>query len=398
VFLSIIVALAGSLVLFFASTAQASGRPTVTVASKVKVPSALSELLASDAWPGAGFGWSVSVSGSTAVVGAPYASGYTGAAYVFTKVGGTWTQVAELTSSDAATGDKFGWSVSISGSTVAVGAPGHYYGIGSAYVFSDAGGSWTQVAELADTDTTGSGNIKFGYSVLTSGSEVLVGADGYDGAAGAVYDFTGAGGSWTQQQRLLPSDGAPSDEFGWSMTISGSTLVVSAVRHAANGAIYVFTGAAGSWTQKDELTAGDGFADDYFGDKVAMSGTRIVAGAPGHHNEQGAAYVFSGSGASWTQVGELTASDGQHNDCFGWAVGLSGTTVLVGAEQTNAATGAAYVFKKAGAKWRQKAELTAGDGSPGNEFGYSASLSGTLAVIGSDNSEAGAGSAYLYNL
>ena len=296
VLFTIVIALTGTLILFLGSAAQASGRPPVTVAQKVKVPSVLSQLLASDAWPGDGFGWSVSVSGSTAVVGAPYVDSYTGAAYVFAKVGGTWIQQAELTAPDAANGDKFGWSVSISGTTVAVGAPGHYYGIGAAYVFTDWGGTWTQAAELADSDSTGSGDVKFGYSVLTSGSEVLVGADGYSGSMGAVYDFTDVGGTWTQQQKLTASDGAPPDEFGWSMTMSGSTLVVSAVRHAATGAIYVFTGSAGNWTQQAELKAGDGFADDYFGDKVAISGTRIVAGAPGHNDEQGAAYIFSGSG------------------------------------------------------------------------------------------------------
>jgi len=225
-----------------------------------------------------------------------------------------------------------------------------------------------------------------------------VGADGYGGGMGAVYVFGEPGGSWTQVQRLTASDGVPPDEFGWSMTLSGTTLVVSAVRHAANGAIYVFTQSGGNWNQAAELTAGDGFADDYFGDKVAISGNLIVAGAPGHQNEQGAAYVFTGSGANWKQTGELAASDGEHNDCFGWAVGLSGKTILVGAEQTNADNGAAYVFKKAGSKWRQASELTAGDGGGGDEFGYSASLSGTTAVIGANDADAAAGTAYLYKL
>ena len=187
--------------------------------------------------------------------------------------------------------------------------------------------------------------------------------------------------------------------FGWSMTLSGSTLVVSAVRHAANGAIYVFTDTGGPWAEQAELTAADGFANDYFGDKVAMSGNRIVAGAPGHTTEQGAAYVFTGSGTSWHQTAELTASDGQHNDCFGWSVGIAGKTVLVGAEQTNADSGAAYVFTKTGAKWSPEARADGGRRRPrGDEFGYSASLSGTTALIGADGAEATAGSAYLYKL
>jgi hypothetical protein len=405
---TVIVALTGTLLLFLGSAAQAAGRSPAPAASKAtapkvtapkaKVTTHLSELLAGDPWAGNEFGWSVSISGSTAVVGAPYAQSYTGAAYVYTKVGSAWSQVAELSASDGAVGDEFGFSVSISGTTIAVGAPHHYYGLGSAYVFSDAGGTWTQAAELPDTEATGSGLIKYGYSVVTSGTEVMVGADGYDGNLGAVYVFGDSTGTWTQVQKLLAPDGTGSDEFGWSMAVSGSTLLVSAVRHAANGAVYVFTASGGVWAEVTELKAGDGAPDDYFGDKVAISGSRIVAGAPGHNLEQGAAYVFTGSGATWTQTGEMTASDGQHNDCFGWAVGISGTTILVGAEQTNADNGAAYVFKKTGSTWTQKHELTETDGGPAAEFGYSAALSGTTAIVGADQAENTDGSAYLYKV
>src|ERR1700691_4508193 len=116
VLLSLIVALSGSLVLFLGSTAQAAGRPAATkptapVAAKAKVkakgPSLLTEVLASDPWAGSAFGWSVSVSGSTAVVGAPYSDAYAGSAYVFTDVAGTWIPEAELIASDADAGDEF---------------------------------------------------------------------------------------------------------------------------------------------------------------------------------------------------------------------------------------------------------------------------------------------------
>jgi len=217
---------------------------------------------------------------------------------------------------------------------------------------------------------------------------------------GSVFVFTGSGGNWTDQQQLTASNGGPSDMFGWSLAESGSTLLVSAVKaHNDTGAVYVFADEAGTWSQEAELTASDAAANNYFGDKAAIDGSGIVVGAPGHDNEQGAAYVFTGSGSTWTQKAELTASDGGPNDCFGWAVGLSGDTVLVGAEQTNGDSGAAYVFKKVGAKWRQRIELTSGAvGGSSDEFGYSASLSGRTAVIGADGAEAGAGSVYLYKL
>ncbi len=396
VFFAVVVALTGSLVMFLGSVAQAASPSHRAVAAKASGPHQLDELIASDAWNGDDFGWSVAVSGSTAVVGAPYASSYGGAAYIFTKTGNTWTQVQKLTASDAAPGYEFGWSVAISGTTVAVGSPGADYGLGRAYVFTESGGRWTQQAEFSATDDLG--GDKFGWSVVTSGSLVMVGADGHSARTGEVYVFADNAGTWSQQAEFSAADGRTGDLFGWSMAVSGSTLVVSAVGHAANGAIYVFSGSGGTWTQEAELTALDGQADDYFGDKVAISGRRIVAGAPGHDSVTGAAYVFHGAGTHWTQVGELKASDGADNNCFGWSVGFSGTTVLVGAEQHDAGAGAVYVFKKAGPGWKQKAELTPGDAASGNEFGYSTSFSGTTAVIGADNAEAGAGAAYIFTI
>jgi hypothetical protein len=396
VIFAVIVALTGSLVLFLGSAAQAASPSHRAATAKVHGPRQLKELVSSTPWVGDDFGWSVAISGSTAVVGAPYANLYTGAAYIYTDSGGTWTQTATLTASDAAAGNEFGRSVAISGSTVAVGSPSTSTNTGTAYIFTDSGGTWTQVADLSDPAALE--GDKFGYSVVTSGSLVVVGADGTAFGQGAVYVYTDDGGTWIEQTLLTASDGKTADMFGWSMAVQGSTLVVSAVQHGLNGAVYVFTESGGTWTQADELTSLDGTGDDYFGDKVAISGTHIVAGAPGHNDVTGAAYVFSGSGGHWSQVGELTASDGSYMNCFGWSVGLSGTTVLVGAEQHLDGTGAAYVFKKVGSKWKQKAELTAGDGAAGNEFGYSASLSGTTAVIGADLSEGGAGSAYIFKL
>ncbi len=398
VIFAVVVAMTGALVLALGSTAQGLTRPH-GAASKRRALPVMAELIASVPWSGADFGWSVAVSGSIAVVGAPYANSYNGAAYVFSKVKGTWAQQAVLVASDGTTGslDEFGWSVAISGNTVAIGAPGYNDNLGAAYVFSRSGATWAQSAEFIDPESDSISNIKFGYSVVTSGSTVMVGADGAYGT-GAVYVYADSAGTWNQETELTAPDGAISDDFGWSMALSHSTLIVSAVRHAANGAIYVFTDGGGTWTYRTELTASNGDPNDYFGDKVATDGTRIVAGAPGHVAEQGAAYVFDGSGASWKQVAELTASDGGPNDCFGWAIGLSGKTVLVGAEQTFNNSGAAYVYKQKGAKWVQEHELTPTDGGPIDKFGYSVSLSGTTGIVGANQAENDDGSAYLYKL
>jgi hypothetical protein len=404
VLFALLVALTGSLVLFLGSTAQAAARHHRPVASKPKVPPVLGELIASDAWVGDNFGWSVSVSGSTAVVGAPYANSpagsYTGAAYIYTDVGGVWTQQALLTASDAVTGGDFGQSVFISGKTVVVGAPGQDFTNGEAYVFTESdSGVWAQQGLPLAPDDGGCCD-KFGYSVSTSGTTVVVGADkAYinDVKTGAVYVFANSGGTWNKIQTLTADDSNPGDMFGWSMALSGSTLVVSAVTHGGTGAIYVFTHST-TWTQRAELVGSQATDNDYFGDKVAISGKRIVAGGPGYNQTTGAAWIFTGSGAKWKQEAMLQAHDGQQNACFGWAVGISGSTVLVGAEQTAAGSGAAYVFKAKGSKWTEISDLSSTDGGSTPEFGYSASLSGKTALIGADGSDAGSGSAYLYKL
>jgi hypothetical protein len=406
--LVLVVAMSGALVVVFATAAQAVPRPagssSTTPASeavaKIKVLNQAAQLFAPDGSTGDAFGWSVSISGSTAVVGAPYATNvngeYAGTAYVFDKVGTTWSYEATLIAPDGASGDDFGWSVAVSGSTVVVGAPAHDEGVGAAYVFTAVGGVWPPApqAELACPDP--GGGDKFGYFVVASPSTVVVGSDGHSFKTGAAYVFTETGGTWpTQpQHEIVPSDAQLGDEFGWSMSLSGSMLGISAVKHTvggvAAGAVYLYD--MSTWSPSTYLITSDspelappgGTANEYFGDKIALSGSRIVVGAPGHDSKTGAAYVFAGGAGGWTQVAVLTAADGAPGNCFGWDVGLSGRTALVAAELHDSDTGAAYVFKGSGRKWSEKDELTASGGEQGDEFGYSASLSGSTAFLGAD--------------
>ena len=251
------------------------------------------ELTASDAAIGTYFGWSVALSGTTALVGADNAPNNAhGTAYVFSDAGGTWTQRAELTASDAAPNDLFGYSVALSGTTALVGAYGHHNSAGAAYVFSDAGGTWTQRAELTASDAAP--NDSFGYSVALSGTTALVGAENDpNNGTGTAYVFSDAGGTWTQRAELTPSDGGGAPEaFGDSVALSGTTALVGASgRNTDTGAVYVFSGVGGTWSQQAELTASDAAIGDRFGFSVALSGTTALIGAYGH-NSTGAAYVF----------------------------------------------------------------------------------------------------------
>jgi len=325
------------------------------------------QLIAWDAAAYDSFGFSVALSGETALVGAPYhttgGKAYAGAAYVFTRSGGSWTAEAQLIAADGAAGDWFGYSVALSGETALVGARYHTTGgkayAGAAYVFTRSGGSWTAEAQLIAAD--GADRDYFGYSVALSGETALVGAPYHTVAgktdAGAAYVFTRSGGSWTAEAQLTAADGAVLDSFGDSVALSGETALVGALGHdtagqAVAGAAYVFTRTAGSWMQQAQLTAGDGAHGDFFGTSVALSGETALVGAPAHATGgqayAGAAYVFTRSAGAWTQQAQLTAGDGAVGDQFGDSVALSGETALVGAPYHDtagqAAAGAAYVF------------------------------------------------------
>ena len=321
------------------------------------------ELVASDGNPSDWFGTSVALSGTTAVVGAPYhrvgKNAQQGAAYVFVQNGGTWSQQAELTASDGVFLDWFGSSVALSGTTAVVGAPHHSVGPnlqqGAAYVFVQNGSTWTQQAELSASDATG--GDRFGVTVAVSGATAVVGAPqhqvGWTGGQGSAYVFVQNGGTWIQQAELTSPDGL--DPFAVSVAVSGATVVVGAPRHTdrtnQQGAAYVFVQNGATWSPQAELTASDATGNDRFGISVAVSGTTAVVGAGAHqvgsNTYQGAAYVFGQNGGNWSQQAELTASDGTANDRFGTSVAVSGATVVVGASfhpvGSRGKLGAAYI-------------------------------------------------------
>ena len=229
------------------------------------------ELTASDGLAGDHFGVLVALSGSTAVVGAPChpsqdwlcESPGPGAAYVYAETGGAWSQQAMLTPSDGKASDEFGSAVAVSGSTAVVGAPCHpaptgfpcYQnpGPGAAYVFVNSGGTWGQQAELAAPNV---GPEDFGWSVATSGSTAVIGAledtVGSNQFQGAAYVFAQSGKNWVQGAKLTASDGGPFDQFGNSVSMDGSAVVVAASCHLDSypncglGAAYVFVPVAPS--------------------------------------------------------------------------------------------------------------------------------------------------------
>jgi uncharacterized protein (DUF2345 family) len=393
------------------------------------------KLTASDGAVSDGFGFSVAISGDTVVVGAPGKNSFQGAAYVFVKPIGGWngnlTQTAKLTASDGLTFDLFGYSVAISGDTVVVGARSKNGSRGAAYVFVKPSSGWsgnlTETAKLTASD--GAVADEFGFSVAISGDTVVVGAPFADispnSNQGTAYVFVKPGSGWsgnlTETAKLTASDGAVADEFGFSVAISGDTVAVGALgddigANSNQGAAYVFVKPSGGWsgnlTENAKLTAFDGAAFDLFGFSVAISGDTVVVGAPRKNSSQGAAYVFVKPSGGWsgnlTENAKLTAFDGAAFDEFGNSVAVSGDTVVVGAPfddiGANTDQGAAYVFVKPSGGWTMTstfdAKLTASDGAADDEFGRSVAISGGTVVVGARFADIGTnadrGAAYVF--
>lgn len=250
------------------------------------------------------------------------------------------------------------------------------------------------------TASDGAASDEFGFSVSVSGSTAFVGArfgvgTPTSGGPGVAYVFTYLNGVWSQTQKLTGSDSKPFDDFGQSVAVNGSIALVGSLfaTDSQQGATYVFTKSGGTWSQTAELTADDGVANDFFGNAVALDGSTALVGAPsatvGSNTSQGAAYVFTNSGGIWSQEAKLTANDGAAYDQFGYSAALSGGTALVGsiyaAVNGNSDQGAVYAFTDSSGAWAQAQKILSEDGASSDYFGYSVAIDGATVLIGAFN-------------
>ena len=240
------------------------------------------------------------------------------------------TELAKIVSSDIKPGDQFGHSTAMSGDTIVVGAPGKtnpfygYFGFGAAYVFVRDGGGWVEQAKLIADDAITLGGGFFGYSVAISGDTIVLGAmrdddSGHD--AGAAYVFVRSGTTWSQQAKLKASDGDADDEFGISVAVDGETIVVGAHEDddagSDSGSAYVFVRTGTTWSEQVKLVASDASSPSHFGIAVAVSGDTALIGAKFDAAFFGSSYVFVRSGTMWSEQSKLLASDGASGDEFG---------------------------------------------------------------------------------
>jgi hypothetical protein len=365
------------------------------------------------------FGESVAVEGEWALVGATRGDSIgqnTGAVYVFRRMSETWLlHSPTLTASDGTADDRFGSSVALDGDTALIGADGdddRGDGAGAVYVFVRTGTTWTQQAKLVASD--GAAADSFGSSVALDGDTALIGAfrdDDRGDGAGAVYVFVRTGTTWTQQAKLVASDGVPLQGFGRSVTLDGATALIGAQSSAETpvnprpGAAYVFVRTGAVWTEQAKLTAsaetmGQQVGSNQFGSAVALEGDTALIGARRDDEKgdgAGAVYVFARTGVTWTEQMKLTASDGAALAQFGWDLALDGNTVLVGAvrdSEKGERAGAVYVFLRVGEVWSEQVKLTASNGAALDEFGVVVGLSGDTAFIGTREAE----TAYTYQI
>ncbi len=336
------------------------------------------------------FGTSVAISGNYAIVGAPgedhHANGgqsrnNAGAAYIFERVAGVWTYKQKITSSGRIVGGQFGNSVGISGDYVIVGATHEERDAselnplsqsGAAYIYERNGsGTWVQVKKIVPSDRKAS--VQFGRTATISGNYAAVGsvAENTDAAganskssAGAVYMLERDGsGNWAQVQKVVPSDRTASDQFGCSISLSGSRILIGAQYQdldaaGANslsdaGAAYIFDLVGGTWTQTQKIVSGNRESSGIFGVSVSLSGDKIVVGASQEDTDvnnantlgsAGAAYIFELDGSTWTRIQKIVASDRTASYFYGSSIAITDDHVVSGSWRHSADYGRAYFY------------------------------------------------------
>jgi hypothetical protein len=321
-----------------------------------------------------GYAVALSADGNTALVGGP-SDNDSGAVWVWTRSGGVWTQQGSKLVGSGAVNVPFrasqGQSISLSadGNTALVGGPSDNDGAGAAWVWTRSGGVWTQQgSKLVGSGAVG--NAQQGWSVFLSGDSntALIGGPADNSNAGAVWVWTRSGGVWSQQGSKLVGTGAVGGAYqGSSVTLSadGSTALVGGWGDNSDaGAVWVWTRSGGFWSQQGSKLVGTGAVGGaYQGSSVALSGNGNTAFVGGPFDNGiyalrdtsiGAVWVFTRSGGVWTQQGAKLVGSGALSAAQGVSVALSadGSTALVGGQDDAyqgpppqlLAPGAAWVF------------------------------------------------------
>lgn len=357
---------------------------------------ALSPITASDGAAIDQFGYAVAVDSGTILVGADKADANgnrSGTAYVYTETTGGWSQQAKLIVDDINFAARFGSAVDIDGDTAIVGAhqddndETSIPGTGSVHMFVRNGTVWSYQAEVNSGVEAGGW---FGYAVGIDGETIVVGAPTEthnDISSGAAYVFTRNGTTWTREAILIGDDVTDSALLGTAVAISQDTVVIGARNQRA---AYVFTRSGTTWTQEAKLIGDGQGGNSLFGVSVALDGDTILVGDhwydAGAGPNQGTVYVFSRTGTTWTQQQKLVAGSAAQDDWFGFNLDVRGDLALIGAPGrmvgSNSLQGAAFLFVNTGASWAEQQEWEVTDGLAEDYFGNAIGVDEDIVVIG----------------
>jgi len=359
-------------------------------------------------------GQSVSISGdgNTAIVGGSGDDSGTGAVWIWTRNGASWTeQSAKLVGSGAVGKAQQGFSASISadGNTALVGGRADNSGTGGAWVWTRAGNVWTQQTKLVGTGAVGAAQQGKSVCLSADGNTAIVGGWTDDGQAGAAWVWTRSGDVWTQQgNKLVGSDAAGTAEQGTSVSLSadGNTAMVGGQNdNGFRGAAWVWMRSGSVWTQQGLKLVGSGSAlGPGQGSSVSLSadGNTAIVGGLGDNGSVGAVWVWIRNGGIWTQQGDKLVGSGSLGTAEqGWSVSLSadGNTAIVSGFTDHSGTGAIWVWSRSGGVWTQQGSKLVGLGAIGKAFlGSSVSLSadGKTAIAGGNQDNTNAGAAWVF--
>jgi len=360
----------------------------------------------------------------------------------------TFTEIFKAAAFDRDSEDRAGYSVNISGNYAIIGAYGDDFGatdpnMGSAYIFEKTGiEDWGFVQKINNSDQDD--YDRFGYSVAINGEYIVVGAYGEDhdaddnnsmAKAGSAYIFErGVDGTWTEMQKIVASDRVADAEFGWSVDIYETTVVIGAHNEGYDedgldfeyhsGAVYTYDLIGDVWTETQKLVPSDRSDDhvypsgrpdpsdedfsDLFGGSIAIWGDYLIAGChmhdygaggvgTGYSWNAGTAYIFERTGTTWTEVEKLLPSIRHPYDRFGYAVDIDSSIIAIGVYSEDESelegeslmnAGGAYIFERdGGGDWSQIQKLDASDRTAGDHFGRDIAIDGDYLVIGAEQED-----------
>ena len=404
------------------ATATGSYTVTATAHPSVQQGDKLVGTGADTAWQG--YSVAISADGNTAIVGGYKDNNHAGAAWVYSRSGTTWAQQGlKLVGTGAINGSggaEQGYSVSISadGSTAIVGGFGDNNDTGAAWIYTRSGTTWTQQgSKLVGTGAIGAAKQGTSVALSADGNTVIIGAPYDNGQQGAAWVYTRTDTTWTQQgNKLVGTGGTPLAYQGSSVALSanGNTAIVGAPRNnSLAGGVWIYTRSGTTWSQQGAVIEGTGVtggaADQGASVSLSADGNTAIVGGVSDHSNTGAAWIFTRSGATWTQQGNKLVGTGYIGPTVlqGFSVSLSadGNTAIVGGVSDNNSVGAAWVYTRTDTTWTQQGGKLIGTGAINGSLygagqGGSVSLSadGRTAVVGGPYDNSNAGAAWIFGL